>query len=266
MVLRPEHANTTLIPAEESGAYRRWDLPDFTPLPEPEEAPAPPEPPADPAPEPTAESAADEPAADTTDSASSALPTAEEIEAIQRAAYDEAYQQGHSEGHAAGHEAGYAAGHEEGMLAGRQALQPHVEALQALLDGLAEPYAQLDEQVEQELVSLAQTLTRHLVRRELALQPDEIIPAVREAVNALPMGASQPQVYLHPDDAALVRESLNVSEGERPWRIEEDPALNRGGCRVVSNASSIDATVERRLQQVLSAVFGGQREDDESDG
>ncbi|TQV65375.1 MAG: flagellar assembly protein FliH [Halothiobacillaceae bacterium] len=171
-----------------------------------------------------------------------ALPTADEIEAIQRAAWDEGYRAGHAEGVAAG--------------------QGEVEALAArwreLVDSLAQPLDSAEGDLETALLELTLALTRQLVRRELKTQPDEIIPVVREALNALPSAAREVVVRLHPDDAALVGSTLH-SPGSS-WRIEEDGAVARGGCVVVSSTSRVDATLDRRIAQLMSNVLGDHRE------
>jgi flagellar assembly protein FliH len=46
------------------------------------------------------------------------------------------------------------------------------------------------------------------------------------------------------------------------WRIVEDPLITRGGCKVDTEVSHIDATVENRLAAVIATLFGGEREHD----
>ena len=84
----------------------------------------------------------------------------------------------------------------------------------------------------------------------------------REAMAALPLAARNVRLHLHPEDATLVREMLALSDGERGWQISEDPVLSRGGCKISSDTSQIDASVERRLHTVIANVLGGQRETD----
>jgi flagellar assembly protein FliH len=68
---------------------------------------------------------------------------------------------------------------------------------------------------------------------------------------------------LHPDDAALVRERLGAAASpaasDRAWSIVEDPMLARGGCRVTSESSTIDAEVEQRLGAAIATVLGDER-------
>ncbi|MEJ2480919.1 MAG: flagellar assembly protein FliH, partial [Acidihalobacter sp.] len=134
-----------------------------------------------------------------------------------------------------------------------------IDQLDQLLHSLARPLETADEQVEQELVTLAVTVARQLVRRELQTSPDEIVAVVREALGVLPSHSNDIRVVMHPDDAQLVREVLSDTAQERAWRIVEDPALTRGGCRIDTDVSRVDATLEHRLNQVIASVWGDAR-------
>ncbi|HKJ72026.1 MAG TPA: flagellar assembly protein FliH [Gammaproteobacteria bacterium] len=172
--------------------------------------------------------------------------TAEQIEEIQRQAYEE----------------GFAQGRDDGVADGRREMAGRIERLEQLITALGDPLNVVDEAVEQQLVSLSLAVARQLVRRELKTDGGQVVAAVREALGALPLNASQVRVHLHPEDAALVREALTISE-EQNWRIVDDPVMTRGGCKVVSDTSRIDATVEARLHAVAAAVLGGERDEDQ---
>lgn len=159
-------------------------------------------------------------------------------------------------------EEGFAVGRREGLEAGKKEIRARVHELDALMQTLAKPLDLLDAQIEQDLVQLALAVARQLVRRELKSDPGQVLAVVREAMAALPLAARNVRLHLHPEDAALVRETLSVSDNERSWVIVEDPVLSRGGCKVSSDTSQIDASVERRLHSVIASVLGGQRESD----
>lgn len=171
------------------------------------------------------------------------LLTAGRLQALQKEAYDEAY----------------ARGHREGLAAGKLAAEKFTTRLAELLDALAKPFEQLDEVVEQQLVELAMAVVRQLFRREIRLEPTHIIGVVREAVALLPVASRNVRLHLHPDDAALVRETLSPAEGEPAWVVVEDPLLTRGGCTVTTENSRIDATTESRLQALISSIAGNER-------
>ncbi len=169
--------------------------------------------------------------------------TAGKLEELQKAAYDEAFAKGRA----------------EGLAAGEEELRQRGERYDELLRALCEPFDRLDESIEKQLVELATALVRQLFRREIRLDPTHIIGVVREAIQKLPIASRSVQVHLHPDDAALVRESLAPAEGEPAWTIVEDPLIARGGCKVTTESSQIDATAEARLNAVISAALGDER-------
>jgi len=82
---------------------------------------------------------------------------------------------------------------------------------------------------------------------------------IRDTVSLLPVTAREVRVHLNPEDAKLVRSRLAEVTSERAWSITEDPILPRGGCRVTSENSSIDAQVEQRLGAAIAAVLGDER-------
>lgn len=172
--------------------------------------------------------------------------TAEQIEEIQRQAYDE----------------GFAQGRRDGLASAQCEIGAQVERLCQLMSTLAQPLAELDVEVEQQLLALSLAVARQLVRREIKTDPGQVMAAVREAMAVLPISARKVRLHLHPEDAELVREALSLGEREQGWQIVEDPAVARGGCRIVTDSSQIDATVEARMQAVITAVMGGERDGD----
>ena len=157
---------------------------------------------------------------------------------------------------------GFAKGHEEGLRAGQQETRKQVQHLEQLLVALQKPFAELDAAVEEQLSQLAMLVARHLVRRELKADPGQVIAVVREALANLPMTSRTVRLYLHPEDAQLVRESFSLNEDEAHIQVLDDPVQVRGGCRVQTDNSQIDATVETRLNALIAQVLGGERDED----
>lgn len=179
-----------------------------------------------------------------------------EASRVDRAAQDEAFAQGKAEGVAAGL-AEYEARNAEVVA--------RVQRLDAMLNVLSRPLAELDAQVEKQLVTMALTVARHLVRRELRIDPTQVIAIIRETVTLLPAAARNVRVHLHPEDATLVREVLSEPHSERAWSIVEDPITSRGGCRVTTDNAQIDARLETRMGQVIAQVLGSERAEPRSE-
>lgn len=239
-------------------ALRRWEAPEFRPPlgSERKRAVPPPPPP--------------RPKIDSPPKPAPNRLTVEQIEAVQKQAYDEAFAQGKKEGYAQGYHEGFHEGFQQGREEGRQqghaeqvgVLQQRAQTLDALMQTLTQPLQQLDARVEQVLVKLAMGVAAQLVRRELKADPGQVVAVIREAVAALPLAAQHVQLHLHPEDAALVRQLLSLDQRNLDWEILEDPLITRGGCLVNTDVSRIDATVENRLAAVIANVLGGEREAD----
>lgn len=173
-----------------------------------------------------------------------------DLDAIEREAWDKGY--------AEGRETGLAAAAQE-QQSGQAEIDRRVQHLGSILEFMARPIAEVDDQVQRQLAMLAGAIARQVVRREIRIQPDDIIGVIRDTVSLLPVTAREVRVHLNPEDATLVRSRLAEATSERAWSITEDPVLPRGGCRVTSENSTIDAQVEQRLGAAIAAVLGDER-------
>jgi len=157
------------------------------------------------------------------------MPTADELERIRQTAQEEGY--------SAGYAAGRAAAQEEAARIGDAA---------ATLD---RALSSVNQQVGEDLAALAIEIARQVVRQQITAKPEIILEVIREALLQLPH--QHASIYLHPDDAALVRTNLGESLSHAGHRIHEDPALERGGCILETGGSQLDASVPTRWRRVV---------------
>ena len=178
--------------------------------------------------------------------------TVEEIEAIQK--------QAHAEGLALGKQEGYQAGFVEGSKKGYDEnvhlIEVRTTQLISLLESFATPFKNLDESVERALTELAVKIAKQILHREIELDSGQVTAAVKAAVAALPIASQNVKLYLNPEDADLVSFNLGLGESPSAWTIIEDASITRGGCKVDTEISHVDATVENRLNAVLESIFG----------
>jgi flagellar assembly protein FliH len=177
-------------------------------------------------------------------------PTVSQLEEIEKKAHQEAY--------AAGHEAGLAAARAESKVM-LDRLRAQLNAMTAVVEKLSRPLDELDGEVTEQLARLAMSIAKQVVRRELRIDPTQVIGVMRETVALLPASARHVRVHLHPEDAAIVREHLAAPGGDRAWSIAEDPMLTRGGCRVTTDTAQVDARIEARIAAVATSMFGEER-------
>lgn len=173
--------------------------------------------------------------------------TAHRLEEIQRQAYDE----------------GFALGRREGLEQGAAAVREKAERVEAILNLLARPLHQLDDEVVKEMTGLALSIARHVIRRELRTDPGQVVAVVQRAAAILPAASRNIRLFVNPADAGILREGLAALQGEQSsWQILEDPGLARGGCRIETENSRIDASIERQIAAIAVELLGGEREED----
>lgn len=179
-------------------------------------------------------------------------PTADEIEAIRRAAYEEGLQEGREAGKAEGYKAGFKSGEADTKAA--------IIRLGQIARVLLEPIPQQDDELEQAVLAMVEKICRRIVHRELVLDSSQVLMVVREALDCLHPGAQRIRVHLNPADAEIVLQGLRAAgELEEGWRIVPHPTISPGGCVVETDTSMIDARAEKRLASVLQQVYEQQQ-------
>lgn len=226
---KTEHPSD-LIRARDLEGIDVWALPSFDPAPEPEPEPEP---------EIVEEEIEEVPLEEVQPL------TLEELESIRQEAYNE----------------GFATGEREGFhstqLKVRQeaetALAAKLASLERLMRHLLEPIAEQDTQIEKAMVSLVGHITREVIGRELRIDSSQVTHVLREALKLLPMGAENIRIHMNPQDFALAKALRD--RHEENWKLLEDEALLPGGCRIETDHSRIDASIETRIEKALAQLF-----------
>ncbi|MCX8018482.1 MAG: flagellar assembly protein FliH, partial [Rhodocyclaceae bacterium] len=82
--------------------------------------------------------------------------------------------------------------------------------------------------------------------------PEALIEVVRQALAQLPH--QHAAIYLHPEDASLLRAYLGDALSHAGHRIHEDIKLARGDCVLEAGSKEVDATVAMRWRRVLEGL------------
>lgn len=165
----------------------------------------------------------------------------ERIDQVEKEAYEEAF------------ELGEKAGAERGERMFRTAVQSLIEAAEELKRMQGEFYRR----VEREILDLVIATTRKVVHREVDDQRDMILHVLKEAI-AKTIDRERIRVRINPADFDFVHahksDIVQAIDGIKHLVIERDEAISRGGAIVESDYGTIDATIERRLEEVEKAL------------
>ena len=173
---------------------------------------------------------------------------------VGRAAYALGRRRGFQEGARTGLRQGYSEGSQALADFESRKAADVAQQMQQLVDSFRAELGLLESQVASDLVSLAIDIAREVLRRELALDPQAVLPAATEALRALGEGASRLALHAHPQDAAVLRQHLQDQAGLPAWQVHDDPGLARGGVRVEADTGLADASFEARWQAVMASL------------
>ena len=213
--------SSVVIPKEQLSAYQRWEMASFEDKPAKpaqvvEALPVPPQLPPP--------------------------PTAEEIAAILENARLEGYATGLEEGR------------KTGLAEAENTLKETLLPLQRIAETFNEALLSADEMIAQDTLDLALDLAKAMLKNALSVQPELILPIVKEAIHYLP-SLKQPAILtLHPADASIINEQIGEELTKSGWRVVGDVQIERGGCRVETASNQIDATTTTRWLRIAESL------------
>ncbi len=119
------------------------------------------------------------------------------------------------------------------------------------------------QQIESELVpqisTLATSIARKILGRELEFHPDAVVQIVRQALSEKARQRREIYLRVHPDDLELLRQSkpqlLEILSRTKEIGIRDDPEVQRYGVIIETDAGTIDAQLDTQLA-VFEKVLG----------
>jgi len=194
--------------------------------------------------------------------------TAEQIEEIRQAAYEDGFSQGKEEGFAKGYEEGKSSGHEEGLKTGheegvatglaegQQTISELSTQWGTLTDQLHKPLSIVEKNIEAQLLNLVVQLTEAIVLQEAKTDPNIISSAIVQGIKALPSQEAQTQILLNPADIKVIEAQFGEDYiKEHGWRLLAAPQFEAGSCQIENSTSNIDLRIKSRMRQVLDSFL-----------
>lgn len=158
-------------------------------------------------------------------------------------------------------EQAYSDGYTIGIEAGTRDARKRMGYLHEILESLAKPFADLDEAVAVQLTSLVRAMVEQLVRREISSDQSVLGKLVEEGLEALPVAGTAVRILVNPEDASFMSEHMQ-EKSDVNYEIKSDATISRGGCRLETDVSSIDATLETRLGRLIEEMLDGEANQD----
>jgi flagellar assembly protein FliH len=165
-----------------------------------------------------------------------------------------------------GLEAGRAEGREEALrqaiAAAREDVALAVRRLTDAASALSEATEAARAEAEAGLVRLAAAIGEQLARRSLELDADAARELVSEAIG-LVVDRAEVRVLVSPAEHEALSQTRDALREEYPEIVriafERDAGVQRGGCRVVTAAATVDASLGSRAEAIATQLLSGRR-------
>jgi len=152
------------------------------------------------------------------------------------------------------YERGIEQGRQEGIIEAQRQQALRSQRLEQLLAEMRARYVELETRGADALLDLALEIARQVVRREVVVARDALLPALHEAVTLVIDQHAHPRVHLNPADLELIRPELDSDAMLKGCRFVPDAAVANGGCRVETAQGDIDATLATRWNRVAQTL------------
>lgn len=156
--------------------------------------------------------------------------------------------------HEAARSTGYAEGYAAGLEAARATMDKQKQALQQMADNLRTEIGRFSQATADEVVKLTLDVAKAMLRQALTVRPELLLPVVQDALGRLPALVHPIQLAVNGEDARLLKEAFADEINSLGLKLRVDNTLTRGGCKIETHASQVDATVESRWKRIALAL------------
>lgn len=165
-----------------------------------------------------------------------------------------------------GFQAGYAAGLVDGRAQAEVELQKKMadfltsqasesaRALSVLFDSAQSQLAEAQQTMAQGVLELSCELARQVLRQELSVNPNVLMPVIREALELLGAEHRSAVVRMHPVDLDVLEGQLSSEFSGMALSLRSDLSLQPGGCVVESAGMVVDASLQKRWQRAVATL------------
>lgn len=110
-----------------------------------------------------------------------------------------------------------------------------------------------------EMQNLVLVIAEKIIRHSVTEQDSTIIDTVKEAIHKA-VKSDEFIIQVNPSDLTIInaktKEFIESVNGLENIIVHADPAIDRGGCKVDSSTSTVDATLAGQLQIIENALKG----------
>ena len=145
-------------------------------------------------------------------------------------------------------------GHAQAMLEAQRQIDEYVSnqgremarQLGAVIEAARHQLDEVEQTAAVEVLDLVGVMAREVLRHELTVNPNVLLPVIREGLGELLSDSRNVHIKLNPLDMDMLQDTLRTEFPGFALIFQSDATMARGGCLIESAGTVVDATVERR--------------------
>lgn len=164
--------------------------------------------------------------------------------------------------HADGFAEGFAQGQAMAVLQGEQQLQAYIDGqgreaaaqFAKVLESAQAEIADAHQVMARGVLELACEVARHVLRHELSVNPNAVLPVVREGLTLLADDSKAAVVRLNPLDLDVLQDTLQTEFSGLALTLTPDSSIAPGGCRISSAGAVVDGDLHLRWRRAIAKL------------
>lgn len=177
---------------------------------------------------------------------------------LERAEHESIRQAGHTQGYTEG----FAQGQAHAMLEAQRQITEFTEnqgreaaqRFASLIEVANQQLKEVEQMAAQGVLAIASEMARQILRHEISVNPNVLLPILREALGALFVESKSTLVRLNPLDLEVLQETLKTEFANLPLTLLADSEVSRGGCLLESAGTVVDGSLETRWKNAMASL------------
>lgn len=150
-------------------------------------------------------------------------------------------------------------GYNEGLARATAEWESKLSIVNQIIDSTEHLLKDVDGQIEQKLIEISIAIAKQIIRRELSIDSGQIVSTVKQALALIPGNEHEITVYIHPNDEACINDVFSQYIDSGRFTIFKDPGIEAGGCKVSTDFSLVDMTIDAQVAAIAVMCLGDQR-------
>ncbi|SES85048.1 FliH/SctL family protein [Thorsellia anophelis] len=184
-----------------------------------------------------------------------------QFEDYKKQSYELAKTEGFEEGKRSGFDIGYAEGFAKGQELGLEEARANQEALTLKLAEINDLFNNEMQHIKaiapEKILQLALSAAKYLLQINSTILQEELAKKVQDELEKLPIAPKQLTLKINEYDWQFVTDSLKELFAQNNWKMLKDDELASGGFHIETDTQEIDATLEKRWEQIINLTRGG---------